>query len=358
MKVELAQHKKHKQELSDQISNAEMELNALGFFAFSKKRALLELIERNKLSISQTSTESYNMQKLLELKCDIEKTSAQVKVKKDYSEKINKLLCDIKILKELAQDPLILQELTKDWEIVKLLAAEPYTLQEIIKDSETLKCLTKNHFVSIKQQIENEACTILFGNYPQNQENLKEPIAWRILDEKDGKVLLISDLVLYDRNIGYEDFMNSAFTQSEQTYIEKTIHTIDKRTKTIYEYDGPYYDEEGWFEYNRCDRVDSDRWSSSTMETKLFSLNMKELQQYFPTEEERIAFSTQILSEKSPFLNGKKTWVLHSSVTDTNLPTDHGLRNSFVDIQGNIKDDKYEQDRLGVRPAMWVNINC
>lgn len=128
-------------------------------------------------------------------------------------------------------------------------------------------------------------------------------------------------------------------------------------TKTIYEYDGPYYDEEGWFEYNRCDRVDSDRWSSSTMETKLFSLNMKELLQYFPSEEERTAFSTRILSEKSPFLKGEKSWVLDSSVTDTNLPTDHGLRNSFIDIHGNIKDDKYEQGKLGVRPAMWVNIN-
>ena len=353
---ELAQLKTNGQDLKDQISAVKSELNSLGFFAASKKRALLKLAEKISASISKTSIELCNMQIILDLKNNIEEMSAQAKAKKDYSEKINKLLCNINLFRELAKDPLVLSELTKDMEIVKLMVADPETLQEIVKSPETLQLLTKKHIISLKEQVRNGAKIIFFGNYPQNKETVKEPIAWRVLDEKDGKVLLISDLVLYNKGTSRDTFINAAFTQNEQIYIEKTIHTFEHRTNSVYEYDGSYVDDEShWFNYYYCDKVASNRWSTSTDETKVFSLNMQELLKYFPTKKDRIAYSARILADKRSNLKYKKEWALSFTVIEDNLPDGGRVYACYVDREGMIVEG-YEFG-LGIRPAMWVNIN-
>ena len=190
---------------------------------------------------------------------------------------------------------------------------------------------------------------IKFGNYPQNRRDKKEPIEWRVLavkvTVKGGKALLISQYALdcktYNkkneatsweectlRNWLNTDFMNSAFSNTEQSLILLSEVTADKAPR-----------------YNTNQGYDTD--------DKIFLLSVKEAEQYFKNDEDRKCAPTKFAVNNGAYKSdkGQCWWWLRSlglnSINAANVDT-YGS----VYVFGNYVDHDYGS----VRPALWINL--
>lgn len=266
------------------------------------------------------------------------------------------LIKDENLLKELVKDTLVFEELKRHNDTLMLLSNNTDILKELVKDHSALETLTKNNVVSIKQQIESGAKTVFFGNFQQSGARY-DPIAWRVLDKKGGKILLISELALY-RDLTYENFLQVAFSKNERDVIKEVEHTSYFTIKNIYSYIGPTYYADGWFEYDKCEVIQQNQRTSSKTKTKIFSLNIEELEKYFPSENDRIALNSKKLMKGQKWPTEKSEWFLDSTTKETNLPTDRGgPKRSYVTMAGEVKEVGWGQESIAFRPAMWVDIN-
>ena len=183
---------------------------------------------------------------------------------------------------------------------------------------------------------------IKFGNYPQNDQYKKEPIEWRVLAVKGGKALLISQYALYRKryNEEYEatsweectlrnwlntDFMNSAFSNTEQSLILLSEVTADKAPR-----------------YNTNQGYDTD--------DKIFLLSVKEAEQYFKNDEERKCAPTKFaVNNGAGQYNGQCWWWLRSLGMDS-------FNASNVNIDGYYLGTLVHVNDGLVRPAFWINL--
>lgn len=183
----------------------------------------------------------------------------------------------------------------------------------------------------------------MFGTYEQDNDtsNGEEEIEWQVLDEKDGKKLLISKYALdckpynvTQTNVTWEtctlrtwlneDFLNTAFTDAEKAIIP---------TVTISTDDNPNHFTN----------------SGSETQDKLFLLSIPEAQEYFSSSDMRRCKPT-------PYVEAKRTdsgefifWWLRTS----------GYRQSYETIVGAIGNLQGlgigVDNTTGVRPALWVD---
>ncbi|MBQ6846435.1 MAG: hypothetical protein IJO61_04820 [Oscillospiraceae bacterium] len=197
---------------------------------------------------------------------------------------------------------------------------------------------------------------IEFGKYEQDNDdtNGKEAIRWRILEENDGEMLVVSEKGLDAKSYNEEyvpvtwetctlrtwlneEFYNEAFSDDEKQMIKKVTLTND---------DGGLYT-----------RVDG----GNDTEDKVFLLSLSEVEKYFGSNEDRICETTDYAMKNSTHYS---TEGILPCVWWLRTPGDAGRLVAMVSIDGNL-------DRYGgtvcrpqyttylapgdiVRPAMWI----
>ena len=219
---------------------------------------------------------------------------------------------------------------------------------------------------------------ITFGNYEQdnNSENGKEPIEWKVLDKKEGRILVLSrfglDAMFYNKglkNVTWEscslrNWLNSTFLEEAFTaYEESLIQTV-----TVSNPDNPLYGTEG---------------GSDTLD-QVFLLSLPEMQTYYNLSDEIvdydghkwntsvhdtfIGFSKEVITTPTAYAlaqgvltysyyhdaDGKEScWCwLRSPGKDSESAAGVGYFGG-VDAEGCLVKSGYKS---AVRPAMWINI--
>ena len=220
--------------------------------------------------------------------------------------------------------------------------------QEAIKKFEKLEDYkdSEEKIIECRQGILRNAKkgdVITFGIYEQdnNYGNKEELIEWVVLDVKDGKALLLSKYALACQpyhmsdtaNISWSNcyirvwlnkvFIDSAFTEDEQTWIMST-------------------------------EIYSDGDNKGETQDKIFLLSIEEVEEYLVSDREKQCSPTNYAET-----NGVKTnrngkciwWVRLSSKQYRYAPciTNDGE----VDENGRTVDDDY----IAVRPAMWIDLS-
>ncbi len=200
---------------------------------------------------------------------------------------------------------------------------------------------------------ENVGDSVWFGNYEQdnNSSNGKEKIEWLVLEKDGDKALVVSKYALDCKPYNTEnadmtwetcslrkwlnnDFLNAAFSETEQGQIVSATVTADKNPS--------YSTSPG---NDTTDRV--------------FLLSIPEANKYFKTDNERTCGVTEYAAAQGAYTSysysagGKAAcwWWLRS-------PGNYSNRAVRVRYDGSILNRGYENDTLSaVRPAMWVDLS-
>ena len=209
-------------------------------------------------------------------------------------------------------------------------------------------------YALIFKRIENP----FYYNYPNYYCYKVEPIVWRVLEGKDGKVLIVSDMIIdahrYNKRFderneqGYyanhyqsseirawlnDDFINSAF--SDQSRILTTELDVS------------------W----RSTGNNNNTYAYPTTYDKVFLLNKDEYQNenYFSSDEDRRAKATDYAVGKGLSRYEKKEYKDNACYWTLSPYTVYSDRVYFVGYSGYISYASvgYENNG-GVRPAMWI----
>ncbi len=182
------------------------------------------------------------------------------------------------------------------------------------------------------------------------------PISWIVLEEKDGKAMLLSehalDAIPYHEKLEEttweqctlrswlnNDFLNEALA-TEKHRICTTNVTADAN---------PKYDTNPGNDTN----------------DKIFLLSINEVEKYFPDDEEKICFATEyakttkmsVDTDKDSRFYGACPWWLRSPARNQVTLADVWFNAAdvwydYVDLDGICVDD----DEVAVRPALWINL--
>ena len=194
---------------------------------------------------------------------------------------------------------------------------------------------------------------IVVGKYEQdgNKSNGAEDIEWIVLDNKGGKVLVISKYILCEKSFVYStkyyqkrwedtemrewlngEFYNSVFNAEEKEKIK--LSNVKAKTKYPCEID-----------------------NGNDTEDYVFLLNIDEVLEYFPTEESRKALATKEYTmhaykhdEHYKEHGNYYEWWLRSHTESSGSKT-VVLENGEIDYFGY---STYADS--GVRPAMWLSL--
>lgn len=216
----------------------------------------------------------------------------------------------------------------------------------------------------LKQRIEDhqikmeklEKLSKSFGSYPQDKSKESSPLRWKILDIQDEKALLITESVLeekrfYKYSITKEDYEPLGTKSWERCdirewlngeFLEKAFNTEEK--KLIFR-TGLYPEKNPKYDSNRG-RATNDN---------IFVLSISEAQQYFESDKDRIAKYTphgDRTGYHAKEYDGCAKWWLRT----TGKKSDFAAlveRDGSIDIAGDMVDCSL----IGVRPALWVNLN-
>ena len=196
---------------------------------------------------------------------------------------------------------------------------------------------------------------VYFGTYEQDNDtsNGKEDIEWLVLAKKGNRILVISDKALdcqtynsSETSVTWEtctlrkwlnnDFINAAFSDDEKAMIPTVTASADKN---------PEYDTD----------------PGNATKDKVFLLSIVEAEKYFSSDETRKCAPTAYAkAQGASTINTYKTpsgaatcwWWLRSPGL-SQLKAAFDGRVGDVDEYGNHVDD----DRVAVRPAMWISID-
>ena len=186
--------------------------------------------------------------------------------------------------------------------------------------------------------------TVLFGRYEQdnNPENGTEPIEWIVLKVEDGEAWLLSryglfptsyhstDTVVHWRGCRLRkklngDFLGKAFTAEEQDMIRLTTVTADRNIRFH-------------------------TWAGKDCEDKVYLLSQKEVNEFFPEEEDRLALPTAYAVAKNCFVgeNGTCGWWTRSPGHSEDDAARISSEGKYVNFQVNYRGDC-------VRPTIRVD---
>ena len=190
---------------------------------------------------------------------------------------------------------------------------------------------------------------VFFGAYEQDNDtsNGREDIEWLVLDMQDGKALLISKYALSCKpyNKGGKDatwensslrewlnnnFVNAAFTDAEKAVISTVTVSADEN-------------------------LAYDTSVGNATQDRVFLLSITEANKYFDSDNARMCEATNFAIRSGltgAFNNGNCVWWLRSPGRTPN-------RAAEVDVNGNVNEPGYyiEEGRIGVRPALWIDLN-
>ena len=212
------------------------------------------------------------------------------------------------------------------------------------------------HFQVLNAQYEevtapyrNRGAIVTFGRYEQDgdADNGPEPIEWIVLDEQDGRVLLLSryglDCVPYHsrraivtweksslRHWLNREFLAATFDEGECQAVCKT--RVDNSPA------------QGYRNY-------SANSGSDTMDM-VFLLSYAEAWKYLPTNDERKTTSTAYAQANGAYcspVNGHCWWWLRSN-------GNHGTCAANVHYDGKLGDFLVHDPYAAVRPAIWVDL--
>ncbi len=184
---------------------------------------------------------------------------------------------------------------------------------------------------------------VIFGAYDIDgeEENGKEEISWVVLDKQDGKILVISEQVLFfTRYSDYtnvtwassslrtklnNEFYNDAFSESEKALIP-TVTLVDEKN-------------------GRDKGVDT--------QDKIFVLSMSEAKKYFSTNYDRICSPTARAKRYSSVQqDDMASWWLRT------VGSAGASHNTYIHDDGTIYNGGTQVTRydVGVRPALWISV--
>ena len=208
-----------------------------------------------------------------------------------------------------------------------------------------------NGFDAYKDDTQN-AEYIIFGSYEQDNDlsNGKEPIEWLVLDEKDGKKLVVSRYVLdalpyndvdaevtWDtcslRNWLNDEFFYQAFTNDEQAKIV---------TVTVNSDANPEYNTE----------------QGQDISNKVFLLSAEEAGKYFDSNSERVCEATSYALAQgvwtgNPNSTKRSCWWWLRSLGEDLYHAVYVVNYGYVVNRGGDCDGCWD---YGVRPAMWIEL--
>lgn len=195
---------------------------------------------------------------------------------------------------------------------------------------------------------------IEFGSYYQDDLTQQTPIKWLVLDIKDGKALLISELLLDVKPYHYKkeaitwenssirrwlnnEFINKAFNSQEKSRIILTL--LDN-------WDNPKYGTN----------------AGNDTKDKVFLLSLDEVQKYLPNQNQRAIATTEYTQKQGAIIckeaycgergfYGNGWWWLRS-------PGYYQDSAAVVLINGAVIDNGrlVHSHHYAVRPALWINL--
>ncbi len=189
--------------------------------------------------------------------------------------------------------------------------------------------------------------TVTFGSYEQNPGKGKEPIEWIVLANEGKRALVISKYILDCQqyhpekvDITWENctlrkwlnstFLNAAFNATER---ERILASRIKNPKNAI------------FNTN----------SGNDTTDQIFCLSIDEANQYFASDVARAAKATPAIKAKGKIFvsnsNGSSLWWLRS-------PGSNACFAALVSYDGGVISfgDFVNEERTGVRPAFWINL--
>ena len=217
--------------------------------------------------------------------------------------------------------------------------------------------IEENTNIEQNKLYKREGNKIFFGNYPNEDKGIVFPIEWDILEENNGKALIISHYILDSKRFdsissNYEnseirkwlnnEFINNAFNKNEQALInniniDNSLLSTGDKTNTFI-----------------C---------NNTID-KIFILSVREVKKYFE-KEASTAYGTQyaksqglnVLTEDKikaliiyddKYVECGRWWLRTPSYRDYD-------RVRFIDYEGSICSDLFG-NTYGIRPSLWINL--
>lgn len=209
----------------------------------------------------------------------------------------------------------------------------------------------------VGKPVDGNTSVIRFGFYQQdNDPSNMEPIEWYVLDQKDGKMLIVSKDILDFR--AYDDgthttwadstlrawlnseFLNTAFSADEKAKI------FDATNTTI-------------------GSIDEDTVGSSTSTEKVFILSKGDVLQYYVETPHCTIYALE-----APGLRGDyMPWIVdapdqnwYNCWARTNGGSEAGIARGYnaaaIDNSGDEIFSKTTTELAGVRPAMWIDASA
>lgn len=238
-------------------------------------------------------------------------------------------------------------------EAVALMAKGKYVdAAEILKDLDYKDSAEK--YAECKKmaayELTNVGDTILFGRYEQdnNHDNGPEAISWRVLDKKDGNVLIISEMALdkspffaiYWKRSYIPGFLNNTFlddfTAEEKAQLVEITVTADRHPK----------------------KPETDQ--GADVQNKVFLLSVDEADRYFKDNQDRVCYATEYLKHecardvgdnKMIEADGRCDWWLRTAYSNWS----NGAIIANIDPSGGVNMSTHDC-RMGLRPACWIRL--
>ncbi len=193
---------------------------------------------------------------------------------------------------------------------------------------------------------------VYLGAYEQdnNQDNGAEPIGWTVLAAEEDRALLVSQYALDCQpfhqekdDTTWEDstirtwlngtFLTEAFTEQEQMAVQTT--NVDNQATQ--------------------GNLDWKRVNGYTTQDKLFLLSYREVEIYMTDKNARKATGTEYAKNAGAKLFGITTIGIGETDWWLRSPGSADSDSCFVDVGGNFKS-KSMTDKVGIRPAMWLDL--
>lgn len=211
-----------------------------------------------------------------------------------------------------------------------------------LKEADIKSNMDRAGFVNVKV-----GDIITFGNYWQGKDESagKQPVEWQVLDVKDGKALVISKYGLINHE--YNEKWTGATWETctlrkwlNDTFIKDIFSAEEMKAVTLSDVSA---DKNSIYNTNQ----------GNDTKDKLFLLSIKEVKQYFVSDEKRLCKPTEYAVYHGAYdLNcGYGWWWLRSVLAG-------GYFAANVGSHGSVSyDGAYLDHYMGsVRPAFWLNL--
>ena len=202
-----------------------------------------------------------------------------------------------------------------------------------------LFAITLALFVAGTSWAQNQKATVLFGKYYQDKEGLVlSPIEWNVLDEKDGKTLLITSKTIDSKPFHQKreamtwdncdlrtwlngTFLNTAFSEGERAAIALKNPRFDTPV-------------------------------GKATRDKVFLLSYEECLRYMPEDADRKNFPTEYAVAQGCYVNtdGHAAWWLRSNGMSETEPEHLATWGNF-----SLRHHHVDAPIIGDRPVIWVN---